>query len=1022
MPLTKQPVEINFSQGLETKTDPFQVPIGKFLALENSVFDEGGLLKKRNGYGSLAQLPSTDATFLSTFNGNLTAIGTSLQAYNQGSKTWVDKGSIQPISLDVLPLIRNNTNQVQSDTAVSSNGLVCTVYTDLVPSMGSNVATYKYAIADATTGQNIVAPTAIPVGSGVVAGSPRVFVLGVYFIIVITNNVSGTYHLQYLAINTTTPTITGVATDVSTAYTPHSTVAFDGVVANNRLYLAWNANTGGGAIKMTSLTTSLGQSNTVTFAGKIATIMSVTADNSNSTPVIYASFYNTGTNNTYTLAVDQLLNTVLAPTLINNTLQFNNLTSIADNGVCTVYAEVNHQYSYTAVNTNYIQKITVTQGGSVGSPTVVARSLGLASKAFVVDSTTYMLSVQDSTFQPTIFLINAAGQVLARVAYGNSGGYITLGLPNVTVTDTIAQVSYLFKDLVQAVNKTQGVANAAGVYAQTGINMVSFDVGHDVKTSAEIGNNLHLTGGFLWMYDGYSPVENNFFLWPEDIGATWSATGGSMVAKPDSITNTNAYFYVVTYEWSDNQGNLFKSAPSVPLGVTTTGALSTGSVALNIPTLRLTYKTANPVKIVVYRWSVGQQTYYQVTSILVPVLNDTTVDSIAYTDTSADSSIVGNNILYTTGGVLEDIGAPPVETMTLWQDRLVLLDAEDKNLLWYSKQVIESTPVELNDSLTLFVAPTIGSQGSTGPITSLAAMDEKLIVFKENAIYYFNGAGPDNTGANSQISDPVFITSTVGCANQASIVFMPSGLMFQSDKGIWLLGRDLSTSYIGAPVEGYTKNATIQSAVSVPKTNQVRFTLDTGRTLMYDYYYGQWGTFVNVPAVSSTLYQGLHTYLNSVGSVFQETPGIYLDASNPVLMSFTTSWIKLAGLQGFQRAYEMYFLATYLSPHRLSVQIGYDYNPSPSQATTITPDNFALPYGGEQLWGSAGPWGGPGNIEQWRIFFDRQKCESFQITVKEMFDPSFGTTAGAGLTMSGMNLTVGLKDSKPRLRGARQTG
>ena len=83
----------------------------------------------------------------------------------------------------------------------------------------------------------------------------------------------------------------------------------------------------------------------------------------------------------------------------------------------------------------------------------------------------------------------------------------------------------------------------------------------------------------------------------------------------------------------------------------------------------------------------------------------------------------------------------------------------------------------------------------------------------------------------------------------------PQGLMFEfaSEAGnqIWTLGRDLSTQYTGAPVEGLTTNATVKSAVNVPGTNQVRFTLDTGITLMYDYYYQQWGTFVNIPAISS---------------------------------------------------------------------------------------------------------------------------------------------------------------------------
>jgi hypothetical protein len=71
----------------------------------------------------------------------------------------------------------------------------------------------------------------------------------------------------------------------------------------------------------------------------------------------------------------------------------------------------------------------------------------------------------------------------------------------------------------------------------------------------------------------------------------------------------------------------------------------------------------------------------------------------------------------------------------------------------------------------------------------------------------------------------------------------------------------------GAPVEALTQGATVLSALNIPSTNQVRFTLDTGITLMYDYFFGQWGTFVNVPALSSTVYQGLHTYINSLGQV-----------------------------------------------------------------------------------------------------------------------------------------------------------
>ena len=45
----KKNININFAQGVDTKTDPKQVAIGKFLSMENSVFKVGQRLTKRNG-------------------------------------------------------------------------------------------------------------------------------------------------------------------------------------------------------------------------------------------------------------------------------------------------------------------------------------------------------------------------------------------------------------------------------------------------------------------------------------------------------------------------------------------------------------------------------------------------------------------------------------------------------------------------------------------------------------------------------------------------------------------------------------------------------------------------------------------------------------------------------------------------------------------------------------------------------------------------------------------------------------
>lgn len=1027
--LIKQGIDVSFAQGLDTKTDPKRVQIGKFVRLENSVFNKGGLLQKRNGFAQQTSLPDTTYSYLTTFNGNLTAVGKNIAAYNTGGANWVSRGHIQPLSISTLPLIRNNFNQIACDAAVAPNGVVCTVYLE----SDGTTTTAKYAVADSVTGQNLIAPAVIPVSSGTVTGGLRVFVLGQNFVIVFTNVITATSHLQYVTVNTITPTIVGANTDIASSYVSSTRLSWDGVVVGQNLYIAYNTTSGGQQVKITYLTAGLVLASPHSFVGLKSTLMNLSADVSNpASPYIWMNTFNSSSGDITVAAVDQNLNVVLGATTIGSGAGPVNIVAAVQNNLCTTFYDDPNNYSGSSgLPSNFIFALTININGTVSSPFTVIRSVGIASKAFIVDGIIYFLAAFQSAYQPTYFLINGsqslqtAPVIAAKLAYQNGGGYLTTGLPNVSLYGTKAYVPYLFKDLIQAVNKDTNVPSGtqtAGIYSQTGVNLGSFDIGTSGLDTAEIGNNLHLSGGFLWMYDGYLPVEHNFLLWPDlDQGtpsdaAVWSATGGSMASHPQGGStpdpNPGAYFYQYTYEWTDNQGNAFRSAPSIPLSVTTTGTASTGSVSLSIPTLRLTMKTANPVKIVIYRWSLGQQIYYQTTSITAPTLNDTTADSITYVDTHSDATILGNNIIYTTGGVVEDVNAPSSDLLTLFDTRLWLVDAEDKNLLWFSKQVIEATPVEMSDLFTIYVPPTTATQGSTGPITSIAVMDDKLIIGKKNAFLYINGTGPDNTGANNQYSQPIFITSTVGCANQKSIVLMPQGLMFQSDKGIWLLGRGLDTSYIGAPVEDFTTGATVLSAVNVPETNQVRFTLDTGITLMYDYYYGQWGVFVGIPGISSCIWEDLHSFINSSGAVFQESPGAYLDGSNPVLMAFKTGPLRLGEIQNYQRAYFFYILGQYISPHKLYVSLTYDYETSPSQSIIISPDNYSTPYGSgasQSPYGQGTPYGGPSNIESWRVFLERQRCMAFAITLQEVFDSSFGVPAGAGLTISGLNVICAFK-------------
>ncbi len=1076
MPLQKRAIPITFALGRDGKIDPFQIPLGKFASVINSVFTKTGRMTKRYGNRQLSVLPGGGTASMGTFNGGLLAIGTQLQAYIDGTGTWASKGNYQPLSLTVEPLVRSAANQTQCDVATAANGLVCCVWTETQ----NSVTAYKYAVFDSTSAC-VVNPTAIVAGSsGTVSGSPRLFVLGNFFVIVFTATISATSHLQFVAIPTNNPTTISTAADISTTYTPASTVAFDGVVANNSLYIAWNSS-GGAGIKVTYIDSTLTQHNTVTADGShVATMVSVTADLTTVNPTIWVSYYDSSGSTGYTLALSSILVTILAAKKIISSGTILNITSSAQNGVNTIFYEVSNAYGYdSGIASNYIEKVSVAQtglstvtvtiaspgvftttsahglslnqrifftttgalptgitagtyyfvktipssttftvsataGGSVintsgtqsgvhsyVAPTILIRSVGLSSKSFLQSGTIFLLVAYSSPTQPTNFLINSGGSVVGKLAYANSGGYLTLGLPSAVITGTAATIGYLFKDLIEPVNKAQGVTATAGVYSQTGVNAAYFDF-NATPLTAETGGALHLTGSQLWMYDGTQLVEHGFHLWPDSVEVTSSTSGGSITDQQ--------YFYQALYEWTDASGMIHRSAPSIPVSITTSGG-NTSTNTIYVPTLRVTLKTQ--VKIMLYRWSVAQQSFYQVTSLINPTLNSTTVDYITFTDTLADSSIIGNSLIYTTGGVIENIGAPATDLLSLFDSRLFLVNSENRNLLWFSKEIIDAVPAEMSDLFTKFIDPTLGAQGNTGPISVMAPMDDKLVMYKPNAAaYYFNGEGPDNLNNNNQYSKPIFIASTVGCTNP-NVAIGKFGQLFQSDKGIWQLGRDLQTSYIGAPVEDFNSQ-TVLSANVIPGTNQIRFDMSGGTRLMYDYYVDQWGQFVGINSASSTLFDDLQTSLDVNGRIFQEDPSSYLDGSNPVNMSFTTGWIAGAGVQGYQRAYWAFLLGQYISPHKLTVGIAYDYSPTIRQQMTITPDNYEPNWGGLPTWGAGTAWGGVGNKYQWQINFKYPTCEALQLTVTEHFDPSKGQPAGAGLTLTGLNLVVGLKKDYPR--------
>lgn len=1305
MPLQKQQVAVNFQKGLDTKSDPWQVPLGNFLELQNSVFTKQGLLQKRNGFKQISSLNDTSVSTITTFNNELTAIGNSLYAYNQPNQNFVNKGIFYPVEFRGKNLIANNSDIKQIDMATSPNGLTCAVWWE---SINPTTHSFKYSVIDTSSQQSIINPTNIVPTAGAVSGVPKVFYVNGNFVVIFPKESAGVQQLQYFYINCSSLSVSSSAV-LTNLYTPNpnapwytttlSGLSWDAVVVGNQIHVGYNRGANGFHVSIiksdltVSVTVQIDATTTPSSVGAMT-------DGSFS----YFAYENYSTRLGKIVGVNGVTGVPVLKFAPQNFFDFTasielyseyvpNITgSVIGNTITVVYEQPKiYGYfpnPYQPVFTNQIYKRTCTTAGVVGAAPINSfiKGVGLSSKSFVMNNemffcTTYSygngILGEYSVFtnQPCYFVNDINGKVLSQFSYRNGAGYNGYGLPNVSITSfygstiagsnqvtniddtnllyvgqrlistsfpvadcyiksiessstiTLSRIAtatangVLFADptvnfpyLYQAVSQSFG-GSATGepvVFGLSGAKIAELELYKPQIKSVEAAKNLNIASGFLWNYDGFSATENNFFLHPDSIyvtgspividtacnttlnsplvkvtstanlavgqfvsgpgisgGISYSKTGNTtagsyivgnintdnleagqfvsgagiyagtkivsisqtgltitlsnpvtatgiavaltittgcrIVAIVDatnvyiniSATATAAgvtlsffgglsagnYFYSVTYESVDNQGNITRSTPSIPFEFTVKpsatitatltvvggdgklSALSSSDFAklqvgqmvsgvgitnpntyitqlnstdpsnlyalinqppaipgvgvtitltavtqskINIPTLRLSYKenvNINIYKAATLTGGIPQQ----IIPVRTPLKNNPLVDYVTYIDPTLNEDITANNILYTNGGILDNEPPPPCSDLTIFNDRLWLIDSENGSKLWFSKPLVEGSSVEMSSLETIYVSGLLSEQSDVEGLSAITIMDDKLIIFKGNSIYYLNGTGPDSTGANSQYSDPIFITGTVGCLGPSSITYNPMGVIFQSNKGIWILDRNLGTNYFGAPVERYTENALITSAKLIPNTNQSRFSLNSGTMLMYDYFYGQWGTFVGIPNISTCVYNNLHTFLDQYGRICQETPNTYLDVLNPVLMSFTTSWFALAGIQGFERAYFLFLLGKYYSPHKLNVELAYDFNSGYTQSTVITPDNYATVYGTDPFYGSSEFWGGPTQVEKWRIMLEKQKCDTVQIKISEIYDASYGVTAGAGLTLSGMNFIIGVK-------------
>jgi hypothetical protein len=564
-------------------------------------------------------------------------------------------------------------------------------------------------------------------------------------------------------------------------------------------------------------------------------------------------------------------------------------------------------------------------------------------------------------------------KVFARVATG-------LGAPPTSQVPRMAKISGTkFAALVPV------FAGNDGSNSRYNANLVFFEILQDYKSNgrAIIGKNLHIQGGFISEFDGSSLFENGFHVPPIEPTLTGTGTG---------ITGT--YSYKAVFKYTDKNGQITRSAPSATSSITVTNK----AVQITLPSMPFGVKALN-CEVEIYRTTNGGSSFYLVKT--VPATTMTTSNfawSATIADQAADASITDNTILYTSGNILDNDPAPACKSVFQGGNRIFAVGLEDENEMAYSKEKLFGECANFSDFFRIRVDT--AQYNTAGGLTAGGFMDDKVVLFKRNSIFFVSGVGPNETGVGGSYSNPELISAETGCTDPRSVILTPKGLMFKGDKGIYLLDRGLNTSYIGASIEEYNTYS-VTGAVHIDKKNQVVFSLkkpqlNEGVLAVYDYYTEQWSIVPDTYAIDLDVVDGDLLVLNGTTNVPQVQDGSdFTDNSSVYSMKVKTPWIKVSGVQDYARIWSCTVLGKYKSAHDLIVKARYDYDDDYVETYTITPESTDEQY-------------------QYRVHLQKQKCEAVQF---EIYDTN---QTGESMELTAITLEVGVKKGAMKLPASRK--
>lgn len=485
-----------------------------------------------------------------------------------------------------------------------------------------------------------------------------------------------------------------------------------------------------------------------------------------------------------------------------------------------------------------------------------------------------------------------------------------------------------------------------------------------------------------------------------------AAPGVSSNLGSNCLAASSSYQYCATFMWTDKNGNVYRSAPSVPLTVQTGSGASTGTPIFTVWCPPITMKSNVTVEI--WRTKAFGSTFYKVSpNTYLPPLKIGTGNRVQFYDQTPDSTIESNEPIYVDGGVMENFSVGACTSVATFKNRLMVTLVDDPTAVYYSKSLV--TVPGKREPINFAQDNAMRFDTDSRAVTATAAMDDKLVVLKERSIYVTAGDGSNDLGQAESFQLPLRIPGDYGTLNPNSLVLSDAGLIFQTpNRGIQVLDRSLQIQYIGQGVDDYKLN-TVSSAVPARNYEHIVFGLqDSGVSLVYNTRFNRWDTWTNQRSDAACVWQSTYVRVSNSGKVYVEGTGYFdVDGSSaPVLMAVETPWLKVQNLQSFQRVYSFALLGEYKSPHTLTFTLRYDYDPILSNADTYTVDAGAL---FETATGRGD------KTYQVQVQPRIQKCEAMKVRVSEA--PTTGT--GESALWNAIELEVGLKPGLNKVKASK---